>query len=94
MKKNIGYDFKSLLTASYLSDMADSHLEAWQERYRNYSRKKDLLFDLRMNHDDSLEIERTEEELGRQLTDDERDYLVTEFHKACGRNFRTAKITY
>lgn len=80
MKKNIAADFKALVTKKYITDMAESHLECWKDRYAG-KRKKDVAFDISMNHDDSLEVERTEEELKRKLSDDEYNYLTFEFHK-------------
>ena len=79
MKKNISKDFTDLLDNEYLTSMAESHLDCWKERYYRKS-KKDLKFDLSVNHDDSLEIERVEEDLKRKLTDDEISKLITLFH--------------
>lgn len=78
MKKNIGGDLKTLLNESYLTDMAESHIDCWKDRYFRKS-KKDIRFDLVVNHDNSLEIERAEEDLKRELTDDERNYLNRKF---------------
>lgn len=44
--------------------------------------KEELGSDLDREHDDSLEIERAEDELGRELNDEEKEYLVRVFHKA------------
>ena len=79
MKKNISADFKSLLTKEYISNMAECHREAWQDRMKSQT-KAQVKFDLDMNHDDSLEIERAEEDLKRELTDDERKQLINKFH--------------
>ncbi len=94
MKKNIGKDFIELVNDSYLSDMAISHLECWEDRYRNYKNQKQMMFDLTVNHDDSLEIERTEEDLKRELSNDEYDFLINKFHKAVGKHWRTGQIVY
>lgn len=80
MKKNIGQDFKDLLDDKYLKSMAESHLDCWEERYAGKF-KTDIGFDLNVNHDDSLEIERVEEDLKRPLTDDENITLIKLFHK-------------
>ena len=72
---------KDLLTDSYLKDMAESHIEAWRERYFRKS-KKDIRFDLNVNHDNSLEIERVEEDLERELTDKERATVENKFINA------------
>ncbi len=79
MKKNIKKDFTDLLTNQYLTDMAESHIECWKDRYFRKS-KKDIKFDLSVNHDNSLEVERVEEVLERKLTDDENSKLITLFH--------------
>jgi hypothetical protein len=49
-----------------INDMAESHIECWKNRYFRKS-KKEISFDLNVNHDPSLEIERTEEDLKRKL---------------------------
>jgi hypothetical protein len=79
MKKTIGKDFTSLVNNEYLTNMAESHIECWKDRYFRKS-KKDIKFDLQVNHDDSCEIERVEEDLKRPLTDDENSMLITLFH--------------
>ena len=80
MKKNIGADLKTLLTESYLEDMAESHIECWKDRYFRKT-KADVKFDLSVNHDDSLEVEMVNKDLGREMTGHESDYLVNLFHK-------------
>lgn len=81
-KKQIGNDLRALLLRTdFLRYCAESHYEGWKTRYEG-KRKKDVAFDLRMNHDDSIEIERAEENLKRKLTDDEIDYLGQKFHAA------------
>lgn len=77
----IGKDLENLLTSDYKDAMAESHMTAWFERHQGQT-KDELSFDLNVNHDDSLEIENTESELGRELTDTEIDHVVDEFHSA------------
>lgn len=72
-------DLKEFLQDN-LYGMAESHLDCWKERYFGYTKSR-LEFDLAVNHDDSLEIEYAEEQLGRELTDDEVYYLCNQFHK-------------
>lgn len=76
-KKVIGQDLK-LYVEKEIGNMAESHIECWKDRYFRKS-KKDIRFDLVMNHDNSLEIERTEEDLKRKLTDDEHNFLNRKF---------------
>ncbi len=62
--------------------LAESHLEAWRERYANYGgNKKRVVEDLYGTHDPSLEIEYCETELGRPITYKENLYLVSLFNK-------------
>jgi len=42
-----------VLTPSLLHDMAEGHIEAWKDRYFRKS-KKDIRFDLSVNHDNCL----------------------------------------
>lgn len=77
--------FTNLINSNWLNDRAESHLEVWKDRYYRKS-KKDIAFDLDNTHDDSLEIEMAEEDLGRKLTDKETAILVKKFHKAVLNN--------
>lgn len=86
MKKEILYNsFAELINSEWLNDRAESHLDCWKDRYYRKS-KKDIAFDLSVNHDDSCEIEIAQEDLGRELTDKERDILISKFHKAVLNN--------
>lgn len=61
-----------------LPGMAESHIEGWGSRYED--KDKDMVeYDLSVNHDDSLEVEIIEEELERELTDEERDIVSEGF---------------
>ena len=80
MTRKIGKDIIEHLN-NKLEGMAESHLEGWGNRYSGYS-KNDLKYDLQINHDPSIEIEYTEEQTGRKLTDEEYDYVVDKFNKA------------
>jgi hypothetical protein len=83
MKKKIviGKDLKEYLS-NEKTNMAESHLESWKERYCAYGgNKKRLIEDLYINHDSSLEIERIEEDLKRELTSEEHDFAVAAFNK-------------
>ncbi len=72
-------DLKNYLRNN-LEGMAESHLDAWKDRYFGYTKKR-LAWDLELNHDDSLEIENAEETLKRKLSDNETGYLIRQFHK-------------
>lgn len=61
-----------------LGVMAESHIEGWSSRYEDKS-KEEVEYDLNVNHDDILEIEIIEEELGRELNDEERDIVSEKF---------------
>lgn len=63
-----------------LEGMAESHVDCWKERYGRKP-KKEIKYDLEVNHDPSLEIENVEEALGRKLSDTEYDYVVSQFNK-------------
>lgn len=76
---------KDLLTEQYLKDMAESHIECWKDRYFRKS-KSSIRFDLQMNHDNCLEIERVQEDLGRELTSKEQDTVVSKFISAVVKN--------
>jgi hypothetical protein len=79
--KAINKDFTKLVTSEYISDMAENHIECWKDRYYRKS-KQEISFDLNVNHDSSLEIERVEEDLKRKLTIKEETRLLTLFNKA------------
>ena len=70
-----------VLTPSLLHDMAEGHIEAWKDRYFCKS-KKDVRFDLSVNHDNCLELERVTELLGRELTSAEEQTVISKFHSA------------
>jgi hypothetical protein len=69
-------DLKEYLTDDVKNGMAESHLSVWWERYQGKT-KEEVKFDLRVNHDDSLEVEYTESELKRELTDEEKTLIGT-----------------
>jgi len=78
-KKVIGQDLK-LYTDKEINNMAESHIECWKDRYYRKS-KSDIRYDLIVNHDNSLEVERVEEDLKRKLNDDEINFLNEKFIK-------------
>ena len=79
---DIGQDLIDLLSPeSYKEGMAESHLLLWFARHRGQS-KEELKFDLEHEHGDSLELENTESELDRKLTDKEGEYVSKIFHEA------------
>lgn len=91
-KEKIGKDLKDYLEKE-LSNMAESHLECWKDRYANYGgNKRRMEEDLYHNHDTSLEIERAEEDLGRKLNGKEHDYLVSKFNKEVMKQWKNGKL--
>lgn len=74
-------NFDNLLTEQFVKDLAESHLEVWKERYFCKGRAA-IKFDLEVNHDNSLEIECVEEQLGRELTNKEREIVGKKFIRA------------
>ena len=81
----IAKDFQEYLDKN-LESIAESHIEAWKERYIGYTIQR-LESDLDINHDDSLEIESAEYALKRDQTDDEEEYLREVFHKEVVHQF-------
>ena len=79
-KEKVSAEVKNYV-AENINEMAESHIDCWKERYFRKS-KKDISFDLNVNHDSSLEIERVEEDLKRKLNDVENDYVISQFNKA------------
>lgn len=71
---------KDLLTPDYLKEMAESHIECWKDRY--YRKSKSDIRDELYGHDDSLELERVTEDLGRELTSKEEQTVINKFHAA------------
>ncbi len=72
-------DFQEYLDNN-LEDMAESHIEAYKDRYSGYTIGR-LESDLDINYDDSCEIENIENALDRQLDGDEVEYFRTVFYK-------------
>lgn len=75
----VGEDLLEYLQEN-LEGIADSHLEAWKDRYHR-KKLEDVVFDLRVNHDKDADIEPIEDRLGRELTTDERTYYYEAFIK-------------
>ena len=69
-----------------LDDWAESHLHDWKDHY--YRKSVDMVEnDLRVNYDFSADLESLENELGRKLTDDEKEYFIEQFTKTIVDNF-------
>lgn len=75
-----GADYKTKIDSQWIADKAESHLEAWKERYDKYRTKAQARFDLNVNHDISLEIESAEEDLERKLNSVEYADLESRFN--------------
>ena len=64
-----------------IDDLAESHLEVWENRYTRKT-KGEVIFDLDVNHDISLEVEDVEDSLGFKLNEFEYKYLCEMFKEA------------
>lgn len=84
MSGKIGSDLKAFVN-EHITDIAKNHLDGWSERYRGKS-KKDIEFDLRVNHDNGSEVTYAEDWLGREFSSDEFDWYEEQFIKAVLRN--------
>lgn len=81
IKESLSNDFENIINDDWYRNKAEYHIDSWEERYASKS-ISDIEFDLNVNHDISLEIEDAEEELGRELTNQEYDEIETKFNKA------------
>ena len=79
-KEKVGNDLKDYMLQNS-RDLAESHLEAWKDRYALMSSKA-ISTDLYVNHDPSLEVERIEQGMKRKLNSTEYDYAVNKFNEA------------
>lgn len=91
-KKEIGKDFKAVINKEWFIDKAETHIKVWKERYKEYTNKKEVSFDLYVNHDISLEIESAEEFLQRKLSNDEYDKLFDTFNQTVLKIFNKKRI--
>ena len=64
-----------------IKGLAESHVEGWKERYFGKT-KDDIIFDLDVNHDISLEVEDVEYGTSTKLNDEEYEYLCEVFKEA------------
>lgn len=70
-------DFEQYLSVN-IEGIVEGHLDAWKSRYHR-KKLEDVVYDLRVNHDQDAEIESFEDGLGRTLTDEERTYFYEAF---------------
>lgn len=75
---NCGDDFLKFMDAN-LYGMAESHIDCWNVRYKNKT-AKEIRWDLEVNHDISLEVENAEDNLNRELSNEEYKYLCAMFN--------------
>lgn|SRR5699024_3575615 len=61
--------------------LVESHLDCWRTRYEDKD-EEDVSFDLNVNHDPSNEFDLVEEWLGRKLTADEEQVVVSFFNES------------
>lgn len=91
LTEKISPELKEYLSKE-LSNMAESHLECWKDRYAGYGgNQRRMKEDLYINHDPSLEIERIEEDLGREMNGKENDYAITQFNKEVVRQWKQGR---
>jgi len=65
--------------AKSTSYFSEGHLECWfKDKYIALS-QDEIKYQLNVNHDNSLELENAENELGRKLTDKENDSVIERF---------------
>lgn len=89
--EKIGKDLREYISKN-ISDMAESHLECWKDRYANYGgNRRRMEEDIYINHDTSLEIERAEEDLERKLNDTEIGHLETRFNDEVLRQWQNGR---
>lgn len=66
--------------------LIEDHLDIWKDRY--YRKKPEQIeFDLSYNYDWSSDVEWCENDLGRELDDEERDYFIQYFTKQIPERF-------
>ncbi|MFF2531269.1 hypothetical protein ACFVS2_20415 [Brevibacillus sp. NPDC058079] len=81
----VGDDLEAYLS-EHLEGIVEGHLEAWKDRYHR-KKLEDVVFDLRVNYDSDAEIKNLEEQIGREMTDDERSYFYDVFIKEVENSF-------
>ena len=80
IKETIAQEVKSYINNN-VKDMAESHLQAWKDRY-SLMGLKEIKQGLYNEHDPSLEIEEVEEAIRRKLNEKEQTYVVDQFNRA------------
>ena len=81
----IGQDLLDWLE-DWTTGFIDDHLETWKERYYRMMAEQ-VEYDLSINYDWSADLEWAEQDIGRELNDDEKEYFVAYFTKAISENF-------
>ncbi len=67
---------------------SEGHLEGWfKDKYLGLT-KKEVKTLLKVEHDNSLEIESAENEIGRELTDIEKKKVIKKFRKSVIKNIK------
>lgn len=85
IKETIRKNVREYMTRN-AEDMAESHLEGWQERYAKHGgNKRRVEEDIYINHDPSCEIERVERDLKTKLNNKEYDFVQEQFNAAVMR---------
>jgi hypothetical protein len=61
---------------------SEGHLSGWFKSEYHGKTKSEIKYNLEVNHDNSLEIENCESEIGRELKGKEEEILLKRFYKA------------
>ena len=80
-------ELKNILTEDYLNGSAEGHLDAWFEKQYK-GKDEESCREMLTQHDDCLEIESVEELMKRELTDEEKEFLIQKFHDAILKNIK------
>lgn len=67
-----------------LDDLAQEHLSTWRDRYATMGTSA-IIYDLNVNYDFSGDYETVEQEIGREMTDNEKMLFVQKFISAIKR---------
>lgn len=80
---NIRKDLKDYFENN-LDDLAQEHLSTWRDRYATMGTSA-IIYDLNINYDFSGDYETVEQEIGREMTDNEKMLFVQKFISAIKR---------
>lgn len=67
-----------------LDDLVQEHLQLWRDRYATMGTSA-IIYDLKINYDFSADYETVEQEIGREMTDNEKMLFEQKFISAIKR---------